>query len=217
MRALSNLQIGILIATFVALASFAATTAGAEDTSVPIQTAENTETAILAGGCFWCVESDFDKLEGVLETVSGYTGGNSLNPTYETHKAERHIEAVRISYDADKLSYTEILDYYFRHIDPTDAGGQFCDRGHSYTTAVFALTDEQEADARSTIEAIDTSGVLDAPIVTAVREAEAFYPAEDYHQDYYLKAPLQYNFYRQACRRDARVRAVWSGEGDVGG
>ncbi|MEL6569260.1 MAG: peptide-methionine (S)-S-oxide reductase MsrA [Pseudomonadota bacterium] len=212
MKSLSNLQIGLIIAVFAALASFAVTSAGAQDQTIEVQTAENTETAIFAGGCFWCVESDFDKLEGVLETVSGYTGGDSLNPTYESHKYDGHIEAVRISYDADQISYEEMVDYFFRHIDPTDAGGQFCDRGTSYTTAIFALNDEQADIARESIGAIEASGVLPGPVVTPVRDASAFYPAENYHQNYHVKAPLKYNFYRQACGRDARVREVWGAE-----
>ncbi|MEM9740941.1 MAG: peptide-methionine (S)-S-oxide reductase MsrA, partial [Pseudomonadota bacterium] len=200
----------LILAAFAALASFAVTSAGAQGRAVEIQTAENTETAIFAGGCFWCVESDFDKVEGVLETVSGYTGGESLNPTYQSHKYDGHIEAVRITYDADIITYEEMVDYFFRHIDPTDAGGQFCDRGQSYTTAVFALNEDQANIARSEIENIEASGILPGSVVTPVRQASAFYPAEAYHQDYHIKAPLKYNFYRQACGRDARVREVWS-------
>ncbi|MEL6663621.1 MAG: peptide-methionine (S)-S-oxide reductase MsrA, partial [Pseudomonadota bacterium] len=166
MRSLTNLQFGMLIAALTALASFAATTAGAQDRTVEVQTAENVETAIFAGGCFWCVESDFDKLDGVLETVSGYTGGESMNPTYESHKYDGHIEAVRIRYDADLISYEEMVDYFFRHIDPTDAGGQFCDRGTSYTTAVFAVDDEQAEIAREEIAEIEASGVLPGRVVT---------------------------------------------------
>ncbi|MEL6752543.1 MAG: peptide-methionine (S)-S-oxide reductase MsrA [Pseudomonadota bacterium] len=212
MRSLTNLQFGMLIAALTALASFAATTAGAQDRTVEVQTAENVETAIFAGGCFWCVESDFDKLDGVLETVSGYTGGDSMNPTYESHKYDGHIEAVRIRYDADLISYEEMVDYFFRHIDPTDAGGQFCDRGTSYTTAVFAVDNEQAEIAREEIAEIEASGVLPGRVVTPVREASAFYPAEDYHQNYHIKAPLKYSFYRRACGRDARVREVWSSD-----
>ncbi|MEM1150146.1 MAG: peptide-methionine (S)-S-oxide reductase MsrA [Pseudomonadota bacterium] len=212
MKSFSNLQIGLVVAVLAAIASFTFTSAGAQSSAVEVQTAENTETAIFAGGCFWCVESDFDKLEGVLQTVSGYTGGESLNPTYESHKYDGHIEAVRITYDADLISYEEMVSYFFRHIDPTDSGGQFCDRGYSYTTAIFALNEEQADIARDAIDGIEMSGVLPGRVVTPVRDAAAFYPAEDYHQNYHVKAPLKYNFYRRACGRDARVRDVWGAE-----
>jgi len=212
MRSLTHLQFGLFIAVLATIASFASTSAGAQDRTVEVQTAENMETAIFAGGCFWCVESDFDKLDGVLETVSGYTGGESLNPTYESHKYDGHIEAVRITYDADLISYAEMVDYFFRHVDPTDAGGQFCDRGHSYTTAIFALDEGQAQTARAEIEAIEASGILPGPVVTPVREASAFYRAEEYHQDYHTKAPLKYSFYRRACGRDARVESLWGAE-----
>ncbi|MCI4644955.1 MAG: peptide-methionine (S)-S-oxide reductase MsrA [Hyphomonadaceae bacterium] len=197
------------IAALAALASVAVTSAGAQGQSVPVQTVDNAEIAIFAGGCFWCVEADFDKVDGVLETISGYTGGSSENPTYRNHSEDGHIEAVQITYDPDVVSYEELVDYYFHHIDPVDMGGQFCDRGHSYTTAIFAVNGEQADIARSEISAIDASGMLPSSVVTKVRIAGAFYPAEEYHQDYYLKAPLKYNFYRQACGRDNRIEELW--------
>ncbi len=167
------------------------------------------ETAIFAGGCFWCVESDFDKVDGVVETVSGYIGGRSANPTYYNHTADGHYEAVKISYDPSKVEYEELLDYFFRHVDPTDAGGQFCDRGDSYRTAVFVDSLEERGAAEAEIAEIDASGVLPAPIVTKVIDAEEFWPAEKYHQDYYKKNSLKYSYYRRACGRDARVKALW--------
>ena len=209
MRSIPNFQMAAVLAALAALASVAVTSAGAEDRQVSVQTVENAETAIFAGGCFWCVESDFDKVDGVVETISGYTGGTSLDPTYRNHTAGGHREAVKITFDPDVVSYEELVEYYFHHIDPIDMGGQFCDRGHSYTTAIYALDDAQADAARMEIEAIDASGVLPSRVVTTVERASAFYQAEDYHQDYHLKAPLKYNFYRQACGRDDRVEELW--------
>ncbi|MCF6328987.1 MAG: peptide-methionine (S)-S-oxide reductase MsrA [Henriciella sp.] len=171
------------------------------------------ETAIFAGGCFWCVEADFDKLGGVVETISGYTGGDTLNPTYKTHSQGRHLEAVKVVYDPSVVEYEELVSFFIRHIDPTDAGGQFCDRGISYTTAVFTGSLEQRVIVEAQFAAIDASNVLPAPIVTTVRDEAVFYDAEAYHQDYYLKNATRYRFYRNGCGRDKRIKAVWSGEG----
>lgn len=212
MRSIPNIHVALILAAVAAVMSFAWSGAGAQGQSVPIQTVENAETAIFAGGCFWCVESDFDKVEGVLDTVSGYTGGTTDNPTYRNHTAGKHLEVVEITYDPDMVSYDELVTYFFRHIDPVDDGGQFCDRGHSYTTAIFALNDEQKAIAQGKITEIDAAGILPAPIVTDVRDAVAFYRAEDYHQDYYQKEPLKYAFYRRACGRDARVKELWGAD-----
>jgi peptide-methionine (S)-S-oxide reductase len=167
-------------------------------------------TAIFAGGCFWCVEKDFESVPGVVEAVSGYIGGDLENPTYRNHKG--HVEAVRVTYDADRVSYEELLRTFWRSIDPTDAGGQFCDRGHSYTTAIFALDDNQRRVAEQSKRAIEESGKLGAPVVTPVRIAGAFTVAEDYHQDYYRKNPSRYNYYRRGCGRDARIRQLWGDE-----
>ncbi len=171
--------------------------------------AEELKTAVFAGGCFWCVESDFDSVEGVTETLSGYTGGTVENPTYEqvSRKGTGHAEAVRITYDADVVSYDELLDVFWRSVDPTDAGGQFCDRGDSYRTAVFALDAEQAEAAKASRAEAEVE--LGQEIVTKVVEAGTFWPAEDYHQDYYRKNPVRYNFYRRSCGRDARLRALW--------
>ena len=209
MASIPNFQMAAALAALAALASVAVTSAGAEDREVSVQTVENAETAIFAGGCFWCVESDFDKVDGVVETLSGYTGGSSLDPTYRNHVAGGHREAVKVIYDPDRVTYEELVEYFFHHIDPLDVGGQFCDRGHSYTTAIYTLNDQQADAARMEIASIDASGVLPSPVVTVVERATAFYAAEEYHQDYYLKAPLKYNFYRQACGRDNRVEELW--------
>ncbi len=177
---------------------------------------DNAETAIFAGGCFWCVESDFDHVPGVLETVSGYTGGHLDNPTYKdvVRETTGHREAVKITYDPSKVSYDQLLDVFWRSVDPTDPDGQFCDRGESYTTAIYTLDEEQLAAAEaSSKEAMETLG---KPIATVITPASMFYPAEDYHQNYYQKNPVRYRFYRLGCRRDARIEALWGAEAHRG-
>ena len=176
------------------------------------------KTAIFAGGCFWCVESDFDKVPGVVTTISGYIGGTSKDPTYKqvTAGGTGHIEAVKITYDPKKVTYSRLLDIFWRSVDPTDAGGQFCDRGESYQTTVFAVDDEQKRTAEASKAALQKSGKLENPIVTPIRPAGMFYAAEDYHQDYYKKNPVRYRFYRFGCGRDARVRALWGDEAHAG-
>ena len=173
-----------------------------------------TAVATFAGGCFWCVESDFDKVPGVLETESGYTGGTLENPTYDdvTAGGTGHYEAVRITYDPAKVSYDKLLDVFWHSVDPTDAGGQFCDRGESYRTAVFAHSPEQKRAAVASKKTINESGDLKGSIVTPILMAKAFYPAEDYHQGYYMKDPLRYRFYRFGCGRDNRLREIWGKE-----
>ncbi len=180
--------------------------------------AKRLSTAVFAGGCFWCVESDFDKVEGVVSTTSGYTGGTVDNPTYQqvSHEDTGHFESVKVTYDPDQVSYAELVHYYFRHIDPTDADGQFCDKGDSYKSAVFVANEGERMAAEDEIAAINTSGVLDAPLVTRVIDASTFWPAEGYHQDYYKKNPLKYRYYRTACGRDGRVKAVWGDEATGG-
>lgn len=194
-----------------ALATFAFT-ALADDKPAPTVPA-SMESAIFAGGCFWCVESDFDKVDGVVETISGYSGGETTDPTYKTHTKEGHLEVVKVIYDPAKVEYEDLLDYFMRHIDPTDAGGQFCDRGNSYTTAVFFEDAEEKAIIENKFDEIRASGELIGPIVTAVRPEMAFYKAEDYHQDFYKKSAIRYNAYRRDCGRDKRVEEVWSGKG----
>lgn len=178
--------------------------------AAPAAAADNPQnTAILAGGCFWCVESDFDLVPGVLETVSGFTGGHVPNPSYQqvVTKTTGHQEAVRIQFDPAQVTYEEILAAYWRSIDPTDAGGQFCDRGEPYETAVFVLSPEQRAIAEKT--KADAEKELGQSIVTPIKDAGAFFPAEDYHQDYHNKNALSYKLYRWRCGRDERVRELW--------
>ena len=169
------------------------------------------EVATFAGGCFWCVESDFDKLEGVLSTVSGFMGGKTANPTYNqvTSGGTGHLEVVKITFDPKKVAYAKLVDYFWRHIDPYDAGGQFCDRGDSYRSAIFTHSPEQKKIADASKEALDKGGPLKQPIVTEVRESGPFTAAEDYHQDFYTKSPIRYKTYRLGCGRDARVEAIW--------
>ncbi len=176
-----------------------------------------TETAIFAGGCFWCVESDFDHVKGVTETISGYAGGTIKNPTYRNHEGNQ--EAVKVSFDADVVSYTDLVARFLRSTDVVDAGGQFCDRGDAYTSVIFAMNDEQKKIAESA--KVEAEKALGQKIVTPIRPFTTFADAEDYHQNYYLgqnrvltrfgyiKQADAYEDYRQACGRDARVKALW--------
>ena len=169
------------------------------------------DTAILAGGCFWCIEADFEKLDGVLDVISGYTGGHVDNPSYKqvSSGGTGHIEAVKVTFDADKISYAAILDYFWRHIDPTRDDGQFCDLGPQYRPAIFYQDSTQQNQAMASIEKIEQTKPFSEPIKVELIQATEFYPAEDYHQDYYKKNPLRYKFYRYNCGRDARVEELW--------
>ncbi len=169
------------------------------------------KTAIFAGGCFWCMEVPFDELEGVKETTSGYTGGHVKNPTYRQVSAGKtgHTEAVKVSYDADIISYERLLEIFWKNIDPTDARGQFCDHGSQYRAGIFYLDDEQKRSAEKSLAELKRSAPFKQAIVTEITEASAFYPAEAYHQNYYLKNPLRYKFYRYSCGRDNRLQELW--------
>ncbi len=197
----------LLKAQFLLLASPAL---AQQNPLTPPKQAPKQVEAIFAGGCFWCVEADFEKLQGVIEAVSGYTGGHVKNPSYKqvSHGGTGHYEAVKIIYDPSKISYEKLLDYYWRHIDPTDAGGQFCDRGHSYKTAIFA-TPKQLKIAQNSKQKLQDSHVLKQKVVTKILPASKFYEAEKYHQDYYKKNPLRYTYYRKSCGRDKRIAKVW--------
>jgi peptide-methionine (S)-S-oxide reductase len=176
--------------------------------------ANPTEIATFAGGCFWCVESDFEHVDGVISAVSGYTGGELENPTYRNHG--QHIEAVQITFDPAKISYKKLVEIFWRSIDPVDAGGQFCDRGHTYTTAIFANSPEQLKIAQSSKADIDASGILPKKIATDIREASHWTDAEGYHQDYHTKNPVRYKFYRYNCGRDARIQELWKDQAHMG-
>lgn len=166
------------------------------------------EQAIFAGGCFWCVEKDFEQIDGVIGAQSGFTGGHLKNPTYQQVSKEDtgHYEAVRVQYDPNKVSYRQLVDFFWRTVDVTDAQGQFCDRGDSYRTAIF-VTEAQKLQAEKSKQAAQT--VLGQSIVTPLLPMQVFYLAEDYHQDYYKKNPLRYRYYRGSCGRDRKVRKLW--------
>jgi len=171
--------------------------------------------ATFAGGCFWCLESDFKKFDGVIEAVSGYIGGDTENPTYQEVSlgGTGHAEAVQVHYDPAKIGYPELLDIFWRHVDPTDAGGQFVDRGSQYRPAIFYHDEEQKRLASASKQTLDQSGAFDKPVVTEIVEFTRFYPAEDYHQDYYKKETLRYNLYRQHSGRDQFLTKIWSDKG----
>ena len=180
--------------------------------SAPAAEPRHTAEAVFAGGCFWCIESDFEKVPGVGDVVSGYSGGTNENPTYENHTKYGHREVVRIPYDPEVVSYRTLVNVFFRSVDPTDGGGQFCDRGHSYSTAIYPLDLEQMKVANDVKQRIEAANLLKEPIATEIAPAKPFTVAEEYHQDYYKKNPLRYKYYRTACRRDSRVREVWGDE-----
>jgi len=168
-------------------------------------------TATLAGGCFWCVESDFDKIDGVISTTSGYIGGRKANPTYQEVSAggTGHTEAVQIVFDPSRVSYRTLVDRFWTTIDPTVKDQQFCDVGSQYRSGIFFHDEEQRREAEASKAAIEKSKPFKQPIVTEITMATTFYPAEEYHQDYYLKNPIRYRYYRTGCGRDARLKQLW--------
>jgi len=169
------------------------------------------QTAIFAGGCFWCVEADFDKVPGVIDTTSGFAGGHVANPSYEEVSAggTGHAESVRITYDPAKVSYTQLLDYFWHHIDPTTENAQFCDHGAQYRTAIFYLNDEQRRLAEQSKATLEKNKSFNGSIVTQIVPATNFYPAEAYHQNFHETHTLKYKFYRYRCGRDQRVEELW--------
>lgn len=171
----------------------------------------NLETAIFAGGCFWCSESDFEKLDGVISVVSGYTGGAEKDPTYSQVSAHRtsHTEAVEVSYDSTKISYSELVEFFWRTIDPTQVDGQFCDKGKQYRTGIFYNGPEQQKIATESLEQLNESKPFKDDIVTEITAASTFYLAEEYHQDYYKRNSTRYKFYRWSCGRDNRIEELW--------
>jgi len=188
----------------------------AESADLPVVVDKNAvfEKATFAGGCFWCLEGPFEKLPGVVEAVAGYTGGHTKNPTYEevcTGKTG-HYEVIQISYDPSKTTYEQLLNIFWRQIDPTDPGGQFADRGTQYYTAIFYHSEEQKKIAEKSKEELDKSGLYDKPVVTEILKATEFYKAEDYHQDYYKKCPVRYKTYRYGSGRDTYLENIWKDE-----
>ncbi|HSD67281.1 MAG TPA: peptide-methionine (R)-S-oxide reductase MsrB [Vicinamibacteria bacterium] len=170
--------------------------------------------ATFAGGCFWCVEASLEKVPGVVSVVSGYAGGRVKNPSYEQVSAGTtgHAESVQVTYDPARLSYERLVEIFWRNVDPIDAGGQFCDRGTQYRSAIFYADEAQKRAAEESKRALEASGRLKKPVVTAIVPLEAFYPAEEYHQDFYKKNPLRYSTYRAGCGRDRRLAQVWGDE-----
>lgn len=192
-------------ALFLILGLVVATIAGAADTPTASQ------RAIFAGGCFWCMEPPFEKLAGVLSVTSGYTGGSLVNPSYEQVSAGNtgHVEAVEIRFDPARITYDQLLDVFWRNIDPTDGGGQFVDRGDQYRSAIFYLDPTQQLLAAASKARLAASGRFDRPLVTAILPAGPIYPAEAYHQDYYQKNPLRYHYYRYNSGRDQYLERIW--------
>jgi peptide-methionine (S)-S-oxide reductase len=195
----------------ILLLPFLAFTAALALAAAPPTVPPGQAVAIFAGGCFWCMEPPFDKLPGVTATISGYTGGRKVNPTYGEVSAggTGHAEAVEVIYDPKKVSYEKLLEVFWLNIDPTVKDQQFCDHGHQYRTGIFYSDDAQRRAAEASRAAVEKSKPFKEPIVTPIEMASTFYPAEEYHQDYYLKNPVRYNFYRTSCGRDARLKELW--------
>jgi len=195
----------LLLLGMFALPSFAA-----EEASTPASV-QHTESAIFAGGCFWCMEPPFDKLDGVISTTSGYTAGRKKNPTYRDVSAgiTGHTEAIQIVYDPNKISYAELLKIYWKNIDPVAVNRQFCDAGTQYRSGIYYLNETQEVEAKRSLQELKNNKPFEGTIATEILPASTFYPAEDYHQDYYQKNPLRYKYYRYSCGRDQRLEDIW--------
>lgn len=201
----------ILLLTYsIATFAYASTGLANDNSSLAEPSSTQLTTAVFAGGCFWCIEKDFEKLPGVIEVESGYTGGKIKNPTYEqvSSGSTGHAEAVRVHFDPKKVSYEKLVDYFWHHIDPTVKDQQFCDIGNQYRSAIFYQGEAQKAIAEASKAALDKSGKLRYNY-TQIVPASTFYLAETYHQDYYKKNPIRYAYYRKSCGRDARVNEIW--------
>lgn len=181
--------------------------------SVQAQNGENGDTAeaLFAGGCFWCMQPPYDELEGVQDTIVGFSGGHVTDPSYKqvTSGGTGHRESIKVIYDPQQVSYQKLLDVFWRNIDPLDEGGQFCDRGDHYRAAIFPMNDQQKELAMASRKAINDSGRFDQTVETDILTAKNFYPAEEYHQDYYKKNPLRYKFYTRSCGRYSRLEELW--------
>ena len=203
----------ILLITLFLLAGAVSTSTSSPGSNSPgkgtMTNTSNLSVATFAGGCFWCTEADFEKVPGVVKVVSGYTGGSQPNPTYENYADSGHVEAVQVYYDPQKVTYQELLDYFWRHVDPTDPGGQFVDRGRQYRSAIFYHNEEQKRLAEKSKAALEQSGPFDKPIITEIIQFSEFYPAEDYHQDYYKTHSIKYKYYRWNSGRDQFLQKVW--------
>ena len=206
-------NLGALVAPIVALTVGVVATVGAAQaqTMATGPAPAGLVKATFAGGCFWCVESDFDKVPGVVSTTSGYTGGKLANPSYEqvSAKGTGHAEAVEVVFDPKRVSYEQLVEYFWRTIDPTTKDRQFCDGGTPYRSAIFVQDAQQLALAKASLERLEKTKPFKEPIVTEIALAGPFYAAEDYHQDYYKKNPLRYKYYRNGCGREARIEQLW--------
>jgi len=201
----------LVIAAALSFAGLAFTHAETSHTYSVNETSGITKMAVFAGGCFWCIEADYEKLDGVIAVVSGYTGGSADTAQYKTvtYNETGHYEAVEVEYDPEKVTDSELVEFFWRHIDPTDPNGQFCDKGNSYRSAIFYGNDEEKAIVENSLANLEASKPFADDIVTAIHQAKPFYDAEDYHQDYYKKNPIRYRLYRNGCGRDRRVEQLW--------
>ena len=197
----------------LAIALLAPAAVAQQDSSTSAE--DGRAVATFAGGCFWCMEPPYDELDGVIATISGYTGGTTADPSYQevVQGDTGHAEVVQVTYDPDEVTYDELLEVFWRNVDPLDAGGQFCDRGDQYRTGIFVHNEEQRRLAEQSKQKLEGSERFEGqPIVTEIEEAGPFYPAEGYHQDYYEKNPVRYKFYRWNCGRDQRLAELWGAE-----
>jgi peptide-methionine (S)-S-oxide reductase len=199
-----------IFAVLIALGILAGSFAGSDPAAAAQATKKGLAKATFAGGCFWCMEPPYDKLPGVVSTTSGYTGGTKKNPTYEEVSAggTGHAEAVQVVYDPSKVTYAKLLDVFWHNVDPVTANAQFCDHGHQYRTAIFVHDAEQKRLAEESKAQVQKK-FIERKVVTEIVQASVFYPAEEYHQDYYEKNPIRYKFYRTSCGRDARLEELW--------
>ncbi|MEN8712317.1 MAG: peptide-methionine (S)-S-oxide reductase MsrA [Arenicellales bacterium] len=199
----------VLYLLCIFIAGFSAVSSAAADSQQDATKNSNSQKAIFAGGCFWCMEPPFDKLDGVISTTSGYTAGHQKNPTYKQVSAgvTGHTEAIEIVFDPDKVSYEKLLEVFWLNIDPLNAKGQFCDYGTQYRTGIYYLDEQQQKLAEASLAGIKSK--LNKPIATEIKAATQFYPAEDYHQNYYQVNPVRYNYYRWSCGRDQRLQELW--------
>jgi peptide methionine sulfoxide reductase msrA/msrB len=212
------------VLVMIMLLSAGLVTAGLAGNKVPVKPGgsamsggeQDLKTATFAGGCFWCVESDFEKVPGVVKVISGYAGGRGENPTYENYAPKGYVEAVQVYYDPAKVSYADLLHYFWRHIDPTDSGGQFVDRGPQYRSVIFYHNATQQQEAEASKEALGKSGRFHRPLTTEILAFTNFYPAEEYHQDYSRKNPLRYKYYRWNSGRYQFLQKVWGQRGQAG-
>ncbi len=214
MKAIRNILIGlallgVVVLVWDSLPFYAEDTPTVQGTNQPQET--DLATATFAGGCFWCMEKPFDDLEGVVSTTSGYTGGTVADPTYYQVSAggTGHVEAVQVRYDPSRVSYDTLLEVFWKNVDPLDNAGQFCDKGSQYRSKVFVHNDQQRQLAEASKQALDQKKFSGTDIATEIEQAQTFYTAEEYHQDYYLKHPIRYNYYRTGCGRDQRLEEVW--------